>query len=620
MSESVTSPSGVPSGLSLGAVPGMVIQRTECLGSPSSSSARPVPYARSTTTQTYPMKDCQRLQAQPSGSNSLTSPGPLHISSSEDSGALLHETIYKPSKPWAWTCNATLMDVRRHAMIAKTKRYSTHISTGKIGDKHVTFVEKTWSTSSSLDKSFFSELALHKTRLRKLRNLVSPIMGVFASPHGITVAMEVPHRVFWIEASKDMPKVLKKKCIEALQKLHDHGVCYRNLSLSKIWIGADAKVLFTDLHDGRSIEPNSAVFLRRARQVDMEGEMQKLKVLLDYDGAHNTERRRFVASATTFERPTDPAFPREDWFEDTQRDHRLFINPNVDMGTLHDAMTNFHRIIGEISLDGPVSEGDGMNRRDAPSPPPPGVVSYTTPSALGKHQRSRSPSPTTSPKRRRARSQAPSPLFHSLPESQAADTVRGKHTDHLWSIQTNFNEGTPNSTDHSSRLCPTNVRDKEAQNDQHVPKRVQHLLRRESAETEPSGWKPRLGRDNGTERNEDHPLGYVIPLDAIRPAKTELAMGTSVRNEDPKRHPSANGDCINQGIIDLLLDSPCNRDQHIHAQRVSFGSSYGQRPNRVQSRRKARQKLVASACRAPIYLGARSGLLGWVASWFGFSW
>ncbi|KAF8898534.1 hypothetical protein BD779DRAFT_1385865, partial [Infundibulicybe gibba] len=70
--------------------------------------------------------------------------------------------------------------------------------------------------------------------------IVPNVIGVYSTQDRVRLVTELPHQSFWIEASPDMPDVLKVRCIEAFQMLHAHGVCHGDVKLSNILIGGDA--------------------------------------------------------------------------------------------------------------------------------------------------------------------------------------------------------------------------------------------------------------------------------------------------------------------------------------------------------------------------------------------
>ncbi|THU94836.1 hypothetical protein K435DRAFT_560368, partial [Dendrothele bispora CBS 962.96] len=106
---------------------------------------------------------------------------------------------------------------------------NAYIKKGEIGGKTITYVCKSWKTSTEWNDGFYLEA------------LVVPyIISLFTAPGFINVAMEPPHHSFWIEASTDMPLILKQRCVEAFEKLHACGVLHGDVELRHMLIGGDA--------------------------------------------------------------------------------------------------------------------------------------------------------------------------------------------------------------------------------------------------------------------------------------------------------------------------------------------------------------------------------------------
>ena len=65
--------------------------------------------------------------------------------------------------------------------------------------------------------------------------------------------MALPHPSFWMEASPDMPFVLKEEVVTAYSKLHSLGVIHGNPQLRNILICADGRVKLIDFGLARKI-------------------------------------------------------------------------------------------------------------------------------------------------------------------------------------------------------------------------------------------------------------------------------------------------------------------------------------------------------------------------------
>ena len=102
--------------------------------------------------------------------------------------------------------------------------------------------------------------------------------------------MEPPHHSFWLEASPDMPDVLKERCIAAFEQIHSRKVLHGDIELRHMLIGGDGKVTIIDFQGSRSLIPNEAVKLRKAEPHEFQLEMRKVKFKLNYDNAREKER------------------------------------------------------------------------------------------------------------------------------------------------------------------------------------------------------------------------------------------------------------------------------------------------------------------------------------------
>lgn len=106
---------------------------------------------------------------------------------------------------------------------------------------------------------------------------------------GATIAMELPHPIFWIEASSEMPESLKQRCVDAYEKIHAQGVLHGDVELQNMLIGGDGKVTITHFQNGRALVSDPAGIVPRAEFPEFAMEMRKVKYKLDYDGARRKE-------------------------------------------------------------------------------------------------------------------------------------------------------------------------------------------------------------------------------------------------------------------------------------------------------------------------------------------
>lgn len=126
--------------------------------------------------------------------------------------------------------------------------------------------------------------------MKPLQGVVVPhIINVYTTPGYIDLVMEPPHDCFWIEASPDMPMVLKDRCVEAFAKLHQHGILHGDVELRHMLIGADCKVTIIDFQRSRSSNPIPEVDLQIAMPDEFRMEMRRVKFKLDYEGARAKE-------------------------------------------------------------------------------------------------------------------------------------------------------------------------------------------------------------------------------------------------------------------------------------------------------------------------------------------
>jgi tRNA A-37 threonylcarbamoyl transferase component Bud32 len=226
------------------------------------------------------------------------------------------------------------------------------------------------------------QLALYKSSryLLPLQGDVVPyVMGVYTRPGKIDIAMELPHPVFWMEASASMPVVLKDCVVEAFRKLHERGIVHGDVALRHILIGADARVTLIDFQASRADEPNEELDLAMTYPGEKDLEIRRVKFLLNMDNARKKEFKRSKAALKRSERnkrreqrrrellrhgittglPLDEPEPLEDinkppvpldeleryWMEDANDDPRRFIVPGTSETEVAEAISSFLRCI-----------------------------------------------------------------------------------------------------------------------------------------------------------------------------------------------------------------------------------------------------------------------------------
>lgn len=109
-----------------------------------------------------------------------------------------------------------------------------------------------------------------------------------------SLIMELPHNSFWIEASEDMPVILKERCIAAVRKIHSHGVLHGDIELRHLLVGGDGRVTVIDFQESRARVPQPALGLDKAEDFEFEMECRRLKYKLNYGNAREVENKRYV--------------------------------------------------------------------------------------------------------------------------------------------------------------------------------------------------------------------------------------------------------------------------------------------------------------------------------------
>lgn len=260
---------------------------------------------------------------------------PRNVAPDPSSTSSLAQPIYRPSGAWAWLDGLSLRDCQDKVSLNNGRDFEIDLRTGRAAGREIRYLSKSWPLDKRCD-GFISELALYKKQLKPLQGIVVPnIIGVFTGTRRINVAMEVPHSSFWIESSSDMPNVLKKACVEALEKLHAQGVFHGNIGLSHFLIGGDARVTIVGFHAARALDPNPQVYLGSTTAADLRLELRKLKFKLDYQGAREKEREKFTQYVKRAQRnrkerfkvTRDPTYSPN--YEDDPQSDRL--DPPVDV-------------------------------------------------------------------------------------------------------------------------------------------------------------------------------------------------------------------------------------------------------------------------------------------------
>ena len=194
--------------------------------------------------------------------------------------------------------------------------------------------------------------------------------------------MDLPHPIFWMEASASMPTVLKDRVVEAFQKLHERGILHGDVALRHILIGADARVTLIDFQRSRADEPNEDLGLAAAYPGEMDLEMRRVKFLLNMDNARKKELRKSKVALRRFARnnereqrrrellrhgitaglPLDEPEPLEDikehpvpldelekyWMKDANDDPQRFVVPGSSDSEVAGAISSFLKCIQDM--------------------------------------------------------------------------------------------------------------------------------------------------------------------------------------------------------------------------------------------------------------------------------
>ncbi|KIY50461.1 hypothetical protein FISHEDRAFT_71517 [Fistulina hepatica ATCC 64428] len=261
--------------------------------------------------------------------------------------------LYTPRDAYEWTAGHPMSDISILSTRVDNPVFSISIREGTIGDQRLKHLAVVWNKARNAqwkEYGMFREIFVYKTYLRDLQGTSIPrVVAVYSgiaptdtrvqyraahhhkqrwhnrapvynppANHAVTLVLELPHPVMWVEATADMPHVLKCRCIRALARVHARGVVHGALSLRRFLIGADARVCITDFRHARIIvdelpgdiedadeelddettppvhrytaakaaleKSHRAVGLRRATAADARMEMRLLKFKLDYIG------------------------------------------------------------------------------------------------------------------------------------------------------------------------------------------------------------------------------------------------------------------------------------------------------------------------------------------------
>ncbi|KAF8271349.1 hypothetical protein EI94DRAFT_1720409 [Lactarius quietus] len=344
---------------------------------------------------------------------------------------LVFRILYKTHGKYAWMNGRPIESVKVLKWLGEGIMSSAHIKSGNIrtrgrdGWETVTFnyICKTWDTSKMGQwDGFYSEVRTHTSDHREPQthsNLVVGTIQIVAVSStsarrrgfhvmGIDIAMDLPHPVFWMEASASMPVVLKDRVVDAFRKLHERGIVHGDVALRHILIGADARVILIDFQASRADDPNEDLGLEGTYPGEKELEMRRVKFLLNVDNARQKEFRKSKAAHKRSDRnkarahrrqellrhgitsglPMDELVPLADiheppvlmdeleryWMEDANDDPRRFIVPGSSEIDVARAISSFLQQIRDMEE----SDCDWSVAGNTPSSPRSPLASPTT--------------------------------------------------------------------------------------------------------------------------------------------------------------------------------------------------------------------------------------------------
>ncbi|KAF8167919.1 hypothetical protein B0H34DRAFT_683652 [Crassisporium funariophilum] len=289
----------------------------------------------------------------------------------------LAQPLYQAEGEWEWINELSIEGYRDEMTLFENRYYTTTIRRGWAGDREIMYINKSWPRIKQ-SQGFIRELYSYKNYLKPLTGKVVPtIIGVRSSPQRWNVLMQLPHQSFFIEASSDMPEVLKRRTVEALQKIHDKGVCHGSIDLSRFLIGGDGGITVLDYHACKATRPRLAVGIPEVTPAELRIEMRKLKFKLDYEGAREYERDKLVRSSARAhknaketsesqfhhykpvyeeepeeDRVNPPVDPRiEQWFQNLDKEPTRFIIPGQTVEDFEWELKRFYKILRKMETD-----------------------------------------------------------------------------------------------------------------------------------------------------------------------------------------------------------------------------------------------------------------------------
>lgn len=207
--------------------------------------------------------------------------------------------IYVPHGSCAWAAGEDIQQTETLLSLRQGSMCSAYIQSGVIADRKITFISRRWNLDKQADWiGFNSEMTLYSSEqyLKPLQGVIVPrIIGVHILPGAISIAMELPHQSFWMEASPTMPDVLKERAMQGLEMLHSRGILHGDIELRHVLVGGDGAVTFIDFQLSRSTNPDESVGLEKAEDEEFRFEKRLLAFKLDLHGARANEIQKTEA-------------------------------------------------------------------------------------------------------------------------------------------------------------------------------------------------------------------------------------------------------------------------------------------------------------------------------------
>ncbi|KAG1755092.1 uncharacterized protein EDB91DRAFT_1097252 [Suillus paluster] len=362
--------------------------------------------------------------------------------------------IYIPHGPWAWAAGEDIQQTEILLSLRQGSMCSAYIQTGIMAGRKITFISRRWNLDKQADWiGFRSEMALYSSEqyLKPLQGVIVPhIIGVHILPGAISIAMELPHQSFWMEASPTMPDVLKERAMEGLEMLHSRGILHGDIELRHVLIGGDGAVTLIDFQLSRSTNPDESIGLEKAEEEEFRFEKRLLAFKLDLNGARTREcqktedfvqrtkrnkrkdelwKRRTQGTRTGYippyeEEPEDekiepPVHPhdlQDTWIRGSDASPARIVVPGQSEEDVKVAIRTFLESLADSCPDQALSQTPPSVGCTAGSRAGPSASSIAPESAVGLSsgavQESSSPS-SSSPRRKRSREPSPSPSLHA---------------------------------------------------------------------------------------------------------------------------------------------------------------------------------------------------------------